>query len=672
MLAATFSLISVLLTFLLGRRLYGEKVGLLAALLLGFAALPIQQAHFFTVDAFADTFVVLGSVVRGLDLRARAHAQLRRVRSRAGRGDGVQAQPAAAGLDRGGRGDRRPARARSPRGTGRAAVGWSPRSPISRWRASSSFVVFRLLQPYAFAGPGIFGLSINPAWWANMQEIRESMSGARDMPPGHQWTDRLPIWFPWRNIVVWGLGTPLGLAAWIGWAVAGFELIRRKRYVHLVPWTWVLILFGQQGMQWVKSLRYFLPIYPALALFAALLVVETGRRLRRDAAAGAAGAPPVPAWRRWAATALAVIVVGGAAAWAWAFTSIYRRPHSRIDASEWIYDNVPPGAAIGFEVWDDPLPLRTGGRDAGSIYRGVELHNYAEDDPEKLDLTLDALSRTNVMVLSSNRLYDSIPRLPMRYPMMVRYYQHLFAGDLGFKRVAEFTSYPRLFGFDFPDQKAEEAWSVYDHPRVQIFVRTPEWDVEKARALLDSAGLGRHRSAVAARGEALPHADDGSGARARAARGWHLARRRAGRGRARRTVLAGRLRQSPSGGDLDGGARDPRPGRVPTLLRGLRSVRRSRLDDGEDGGPAAGRVGRLGAGVDALAALEPRHAVGAGGGAGRSVARDRMARAPPPGRLRRRAVAHDRARGARVLVLLRVPALVPLSQSRSVARGARR
>ena len=198
----------------------------------------------------------------------------------------------------------------------------------------------------------------------------------------------------------------------------------------------------------------------------------------------AAGERSVPAWRRWAAAALAVVVVGGAAAWAWAFTSIYRRPHSRIDASEWIYDNVPPGAVVAFEVWDDPLPLRTGGRDAGSIYRGVELHNYAEDNPEKLDLTLEALSRTDVIALSSNRLYDSIPRLPMRYPMMVRYYSHLFAGDLGFRRVAEFTSYPRLFGFDFPDQKAEEAWSVYDHPRVQIFVRTPEWDVEKARALL--------------------------------------------------------------------------------------------------------------------------------------------------------------------------------------------
>jgi YYY domain-containing protein len=510
-LAAAFSLVSVLLTYALGRRLYGPKVGMLGALLLAFAALPIQQAHFYTVDAFADAFVMMGlwfAVSIYESGRARSYAgfgvalgaamacklnlvllaviavvaavggPLLRARREA-LGEASPAPPPSHGSFR--LGDDAPLPP-APR-----------RAPRRRWLLAPfaglalagllSFLIFRLLQPYAFAGPGILGLKINPAWWANMTEIRELMSGARDIPPGHQWTDRLPIWFPWRNLTLWGLGTPLGLAAWAGWAMAGFELFRRRRFAHLVPWTWVLVLFGQQGTQWVKSLRYFLPIYPALTLFAALLTIEVGRRLRGEGDAGA-GRLPVPAWRRRAAAALATIVIGGAATWAWAFTSIYRRPHSRIDASEWIYDNIPPGAVIAFEVWDDPLPLRTGGRDAGNIYRGIELHNYAEDDPAKLDRTLDSLSRTDVIVLSSNRLYDSIPRLPMRYPMMVRYYRHLFAGELGFRKAAEFTSYPRLFGIEFPDQKAEEAWSVYDHPRVQVFVRTPEWNAEKARALL--------------------------------------------------------------------------------------------------------------------------------------------------------------------------------------------
>ena len=40
-----------------------------------------------------------------------------------------------------------------------------------------------------------------------------------------------------------------------------------------LPLAWVLLTFFWQGMQWVKSIRYFLPIYPYLAAFAITLVV---------------------------------------------------------------------------------------------------------------------------------------------------------------------------------------------------------------------------------------------------------------------------------------------------------------------------------------------------------------------------------------------------------------
>ncbi len=163
-------------------------------------------------------------------------------------------------------------------------------------------------------------------------------------------------------------------------------------------------------------------------------------------------------------------------------------PLPRIAASRWLYENAPPGAVIANEGWDDALPLRLGGRDAFSIYQGLLLHHYDEDTPQKLQTVLGSLEQTDYIVLSSNRLYDSIPRLPMRYPMTMLYYEHLFAGDLGFEKVAEFTSYPRIAGIEIPDQWVEEAFSVYDHPRVQIFRKDASWDIANARALL-SAGV---------------------------------------------------------------------------------------------------------------------------------------------------------------------------------------
>ena len=54
-----FDLATVGLVFVVGRRLYSRKVGLLAAAFYAFAVLPLQQSHFFTVDTFGTFFALL-------------------------------------------------------------------------------------------------------------------------------------------------------------------------------------------------------------------------------------------------------------------------------------------------------------------------------------------------------------------------------------------------------------------------------------------------------------------------------------------------------------------------------------------------------------------------------------------------------------------------------------
>lgn len=476
-LSAFSDLIVVLLTVSLGRHLYGPAVGLMGGLFMAAAVLPIQQAHFYVVDTFANAFVMAGllAVVR-LQMQQSLPASL-------GLGFALGAGLAcklsvfplgllavAATVVRVLRlpPDPDPRRRLASRLAGAAAE--------LALAAGVTFLVFRFFQPYAFRGPGFFDVAINPAWMANMREVLALVSGLRDVPPGHQWTDRIPLWFPWANMVLFGMGPCLGLAAWGGWGLAGWELWRRRHrhWEHFVPWTWVLLVFVHQGTQWVMSMRYLLPIYPVLCLLAAYGLVRVWR-----------WAPsPSPRWRRALAIALGVTVITGTLGWAWAFTAIYRQPHSRIEASKWIYAHIPAGAVLAVEHWDDALPLRIDGKDGFAIYGGAELPHYAEDTPEKLELILDVLRRTDYVVLSSNRLVDSIPRLPMRYPMTTLYYRHLLSGELGFQRVAEFTSYPTILGLEIPDQGAEEAFSVYDHPRVQIFAKTAAWSLEHARALL--------------------------------------------------------------------------------------------------------------------------------------------------------------------------------------------
>ena len=57
-LSAFFDLLTLVFMFFIGRRLYGVKVGLLAAALGAATVLQIQQAHFYTADSVATFFVV--------------------------------------------------------------------------------------------------------------------------------------------------------------------------------------------------------------------------------------------------------------------------------------------------------------------------------------------------------------------------------------------------------------------------------------------------------------------------------------------------------------------------------------------------------------------------------------------------------------------------------------
>jgi hypothetical protein len=284
-------------------------------------------------------------------------------------------------------------------------------------------------------------------------------------------------------MVIWGMGIPLGLAGWLGWIAALWALVRYRRSEHLIPVLWVGLLFLHQGTQWVKSMRYFLPIYPLLALLAAWWIHRIWDFLiqRERSRAHLVRSP-----YKLTVAILLFSIPFATFLWAIAFMSIYTTPHSRIQATEWIFANVPPKSVLANEHWDDALPLRMkkDGKDLTFDAERLTLEWYSDDSLTKLRQCLEKLDRSEYIILSSNRLYDSIPRLPMRFPMSIAYYEALFSGELGFERVAEFTSYPRIFGIEFPDQSAEEAFSVYDHPRVQIFKKTQRYSPQATAQIL--------------------------------------------------------------------------------------------------------------------------------------------------------------------------------------------
>jgi len=505
-LSALADLGSVWLVYLIGRRLYGDKAGLLAALFAALTAFAIQQAHFYTVDSLASFFTVL-TVYYSV---------------RVAQADAAGGPPwtllALAGLAVGLATACKLSAALAALFVALAGAAWAWRAlgtPSSQallrrlallsaalgLAALMSLLAFRVAQPYAFEGPGFFGLKPYQPWWERMGQIQAEQSGSLDAPPGQQWTNRAPIWFPWLNIVVWGMGLPLGLAAWAGWAVAGINLARGRRQ-HFVLWLGLTLLFLYLSTRWVKTMRYFLPLYPLLAILAAYglsrLWRATSLRTRR------------------LGVALTIAVVAGAALWAAAMFGIYLRPATRVAASRWVYGHVPAGSILANEHWDWGLPLPVDGHNPfNGLYTGFEMANYDADTHEKRAQLYSWLDRADYIFLSSNRLYASISRLPERYPLTTAYYRALFAGDLGFELVADYTSYPAIGPFRFPDQEipyplqpaaytaqpqwqlplppAEEAFSVYDHPRVLIFKKTAAYSRQQIESVLGSIDLSQAR-----------------------------------------------------------------------------------------------------------------------------------------------------------------------------------
>ncbi|MFQ5860175.1 MAG: DUF2298 domain-containing protein, partial [Dehalococcoidia bacterium] len=288
--------------------------------------------------------------------------------------------------------------------------------------AGTGLLVLFATSPYIFLDWGTF--LANNLWETEIART------AGKMPYTIQYIGTTPFWYEIRNSAVWGLGLPLGIAAWGGLLFALGMAIKRRQPGELLLLAWVLPLFLTVGLFEVKFMRYSFPILPVLVLFGARLLLWLVDRART-----------LP-WRR-AALGLTALVVFATAFYGLAFVGIFSRPHTATQASQWIQQNVPPGSTIlGDNHWDEGLPNLGG-------YRVRQLPMYEGDSPAKMQQLADDLAQGDYLYFYSNRTYGSIARVPQRYPWSAQYYQQLFTGELGYELERAFTSYPSLLGVAF-------------------------------------------------------------------------------------------------------------------------------------------------------------------------------------------------------------------------------
>lgn len=276
-LSGIFDLASILFIFLIGRRLYDHRVGLLGAALYAMCVHPIQLSHFYAMDTFANFFVVavMYVAIRASEDGTWWNYALIGVLLGAGMASKMSVLTLgvaifiAACMD-----------------FYRFSERENVRAAHALWHilvrlvtvGVLSLLVFRVLQPIAFEGPTFANVRLFERWTTQMAEMRDIVNGKRDIPAFIQWTDRIPIWFGLKNMILWGMGVPLGIAACAGWLLALSQIIQKHRTAHLLLVSYVGVAFLYHGTRWVMYMRYFMPIYPFLVILAAWFIVWLWKR----------------------------------------------------------------------------------------------------------------------------------------------------------------------------------------------------------------------------------------------------------------------------------------------------------------------------------------------------------------------------------------------------------
>ena len=453
--------------------------GLLAAALYACTVAAIQAAHFYTTDIWLVFFSTVAVYLAFLALRSSTWPRVRRMGlvaaigaclgfSVACKASGLFVAVLVVGALLGRAAVESAASARAD-----AALRFVRDGLLA---VVTAYVSYRLVSPYSFAHSNWLDLRLSDAYDEALSTQRDILNGKSIFAPTIQWLLSQRIVDPFQNLVVWQLGLALGLCAVAGVVVLAVDAVRQAAALRArvdedaieafamraIVLVYVVLVFLYMSTRFQHMGRYLLPIMPLLAVAAAYGVLRSFSERPRVLAA------------------VAALIVALTGAYALAFYAIYAERTTRLAASEWMVENIPPGARVASEHWDDSLPV-------GSFASGYSLLTvpvFEPDDETKLRELYEPLSRADYYALSSPRAWRTIGRLPDRYPLMVRFYEQLFAGRLGYREIASFSSKPRLAGVELDDLRAEEAFWVYDHPPVRIFEHREKLTFPEFRSVL--------------------------------------------------------------------------------------------------------------------------------------------------------------------------------------------
>ncbi len=455
-LSSIFDSFTIIISGIIGRKLYSNITGILASFFYSICVLAIQTSHFFVVDTFLTFFttliifyciklnekltinrIVMVSILFGISLTIKISSAL-------------------------------------ILGIILIAIIFNINSSKGRLNdllkyyilvLFSSFLTFFILNPFSLINFSDFLLA---------SKTQSDMArGLIDFPYTRQYINTTPYIYHLIQLVKTSLGPIAGLIGIFSILFAFRKLEINNHRNLLILFLWFLIYFGFFGALHTKFLRYMLPIIPIISIFSSYTIsylLSKSRKYKRIY------------------IAMVIILLSGSLHYTFSFMQIYSGAHESISAGKFIDKEFEEGSVLLKEHWDEALKTN-------KIYTTKELNLYDNDSTSKTRNLANLLSSSDGIYLTTKRLISTIPRLEERYPLTTNYYRKLFSEDLGYKLIRSNIISPSSLGFTYysnpfsriknidfdPYEKNEfginlgwidESFSAYDHPETFIFKNT--------------------------------------------------------------------------------------------------------------------------------------------------------------------------------------------------------
>lgn len=464
--SALFDIGTIIFIFLIGKQIFNRTVGILGSLLYAISVLPIQLSHFYAVDTVLTFFIILTlyNLIRFYEKPTTKRSLILGCSFGIALATKISAAVLLAAIGAALIVDFLLIFIKAPH----KPKHWFPHLPrfLKKLIADGCIIALATVASYIFLEP--YAVIDFDNFLRQTIEQSHMTKSAFTFPYTLQYVGKIPYIYELKNIFFWGLGPVHAAFAFIGavyFTLLAFKKDKSKKWAQeIIIATFFWTYFFVTGNFAIGFMRYMLPLYPLLCLFAAVLVYRLHQQIRRHI--------KTKLFFIFYFSFFILIL-----SWPLSFMHIYTKPNTRVLASQWIYENIPPYKTLAREHWDDGLPI------GGNIYyKPLELPIYEMENPLRENQIYQMVQQADYIIIASNRLYTplqkiskncqewNLPREKCTHNAN-SYYKKLFSGELGYKKIAEFANYPTIpfLNIRINDQIADESFTVYDHPKVMIF-----------------------------------------------------------------------------------------------------------------------------------------------------------------------------------------------------------